>query len=80
MVKNLLQTPDTVREPFELSARQREVLQLLVEGHTMKEIARIPQITTRNVAFHKYKMMEELGIKSSAELVQFAIKRQLISV
>jgi len=80
LVKNLLQTPDTVREPFELSARQREVLQLLVEGHTMKEIARILKITTRTVAFHKYKMMEELGIKSSAELVQFAIKRQLISV
>ena len=80
LVKNLLQKPDSDRQPAELSARQREVLQLLAEGHTMKEIARILKITTRTVAFHKYKMMEELGIKSSAELVQFAIKRQLISV
>jgi len=69
--------PDHIKT---LTPRQREVLQLLAEGHTMKEIARILKITTRTVAFHKYKMMEELGIKSSAELVQFAIKRQLISV
>jgi DNA-binding CsgD family transcriptional regulator len=63
-----------------LSTRQREVLQLLAEGHTMKEIARILKITSRTVAFHKYSMMEELGIKSSAELVQFAIKHHVVSV
>jgi DNA-binding NarL/FixJ family response regulator len=62
------------------SPRQREVLQLLAEGHTMKEIARILKITPRTVAFHKYHMMDELGIKSSAELVQFAIKQHIVSV
>jgi DNA-binding NarL/FixJ family response regulator len=64
----------------ELSERQCEVLRLLAEGLSMKEIARILKITPRTVAFHKYSMMEELGIKSSAELVQFAVRRGVISV
>jgi DNA-binding NarL/FixJ family response regulator len=59
-------------KPVELSPRQREVLQLLAEGHTMKEIARLLKITPRTVAFHKYSMMDLLGIKSNAGLVQFA--------
>jgi DNA-binding NarL/FixJ family response regulator len=64
----------------ELSARQREILQLLAEGHSMKEAGRILKITPRTVAFHKYTMMEQLGINSSAELVRFAIKQHVISV
>jgi DNA-binding NarL/FixJ family response regulator len=64
----------------ELSPRQREVLQLLAEGHAMKEIGRILKITPRTVAFHKYSMMEQLGITSSAALVQFAVKQHLVSV
>jgi DNA-binding NarL/FixJ family response regulator len=56
------------------SPRKREVLQLLVEGRTMKEIGRMLRVTARTVAFHKYTMMKQLGIKSSAELIQFAIK------
>ncbi|MFO0852036.1 MAG: response regulator transcription factor [Gemmataceae bacterium] len=64
-------------KPAQLSVRQKEVLQLLAEGHTMKEIARVLKITPRTVAFHKYSMMEQLGVKSSAELVQVAIKRHL---
>jgi DNA-binding NarL/FixJ family response regulator len=63
-----------------LSLRQREVLQLLAEGRTMKEIARILAITPRTVAFHKYSMMQDLGIKTSAELVQFAVKHGIVSV
>jgi DNA-binding CsgD family transcriptional regulator len=63
-----------------LSPRQREVLQLLAEGHTMKEIARILEITPRTVAFHKYSIMEALGAKSSAQLVQLAIKQHVVSV
>jgi DNA-binding NarL/FixJ family response regulator len=62
------------------SPRQREVLQLLAEGHTMKEIARVLNITARTVAFHKYTMMRALGIKSSAKLVQFAIKQRVVTV
>jgi DNA-binding NarL/FixJ family response regulator len=60
------------------SPRQREVLQLLAEGHTMKEVARILHITPRTVAFHKYGLMKELGIKSSAELIQFAVKQRVV--
>ena len=59
--------------------RQREVLQLLAEGRTMKEIAHILAITPRTVAFHKYRMMEDLGIKTSAELVRFAIKGHVVA-
>jgi DNA-binding NarL/FixJ family response regulator len=62
------------------SPRQREVLQLLAEGHTMKEIGRILEIAPRTVAFHKYRLMKELGIKSSAELVQFAIKQHIVQI
>jgi DNA-binding NarL/FixJ family response regulator len=64
----------------ELGLRQREVLQLLAEGHSMKQIAHILNITARTVAFHKYRMMADLGIKSSAELVQYAVKEHLVSI
>lgn len=64
-------------KPVELSQRQREVLQLLAEGHTMKEIAGLLKITPRTVAFHKYSMRELLGIKSSAELIQYAIRNHI---
>ena len=63
----------------ELSARQRQVLQLLAEGRSMKEAARILKVTPRTVAFHKYRMMEELNLKNSAELIQYAIKNQMVS-
>jgi len=65
-------------KPTELSPRQREVLQLLAEGHTMKEIAHVLKITPRTVAFHKYSMMEQLGVSSSAELIQIALKQHLV--
>jgi DNA-binding NarL/FixJ family response regulator len=63
-----------------ISPRQREVLQLLTEGKTAKEIASILNISTRTVEFHKYKMMEQLNIKTSAELVLYAVKHGIISV
>ena len=80
MVNNLLRRPESAKGVRELSPRQREVLQLLAEGRTMKEIAAILKITARTVAFHKYSMMEELGIRTSAELVQFAIKKHIVSL
>jgi DNA-binding NarL/FixJ family response regulator len=64
----------------EPTARQREVIQLLAEGHTMKEIGRILFITPRTVAAHKYTAMESLQLKTSAELVQYAIKHRIVSV
>ena len=57
-----------------LTRRQREVLQLLAEGHSTKEAAAILDISARTVEFHKYGMMETLGLKSTAELMHFAFK------
>ena len=79
MVGSLLHPPGSSGRARELSERQREVLQLLAEGRTMKEIAALLKISPRTVAHHKYSMMEELGIKSSAELVRFAIKMRIVS-
>ena len=62
-----------MRDESRLTPRQREVLQLLAEGHSPKEIATTLNISCKTVEFHKYKMMEELGIKSTAELVRFAV-------
>jgi DNA-binding NarL/FixJ family response regulator len=80
LVGSFLQEPGPKKKTGELSLRQREVLQLLAEGRTMKEIARTLKITVRTVAFHKYTMMQELGIKNSAQLVQFAVKQHIVSV
>ena len=63
----------------ELTMRQREVLQLLAEGRSMKEVGAILNLTARTVAFHKYRMMEQLRLKTSAELVQFAVRQGVIS-
>jgi DNA-binding NarL/FixJ family response regulator len=63
-----------------LTLRQREVLQLLAEGKSAKEIAKILHVSTRTVEFHKYNMMEQLGLKTTAELIHFAIKHGIISI
>jgi DNA-binding NarL/FixJ family response regulator len=62
------------------SARQREVIQLLAEGCSMKEVADALGITTRTVAGHKYAVMELLQLKTNAELVQYAIKHRIIHI
>ena len=63
----------------ELSPREREVLQLLAEGKSMKEVAAVLDISPRTVEFHKYRMMELLGVRTNAELVQYAIRHGLIA-
>ena len=62
----------------ELTPRQREVLQLLAEGRSMKEVAGVLSLTPRTVAFHKYRMMEQLKVKSTAELIQYAVKHHIV--
>ena len=62
-----------------LTPRQREVLKLVIEGCTMKEIATQLGISTRTAESHKYEMMEGLGVQSTAELIQYAIKLGLTS-
>jgi DNA-binding NarL/FixJ family response regulator len=66
-------------ERHDLTMRQREVLQLLAEGRSMKEVGAILNLTPRTVAFHKYRMMEQLRLKTSAELVQFAVKQGVVA-
>ena len=61
-----------------LTDRQREVLQLLAEGKSMKEVAAILDLTPRTVAFHKYRMMEQLKVKSTAELIQYAVRHHIV--
>lgn len=63
----------------ELTARQRQVLQLLAEGRTMKETADYLHVTPRTVAFHKYRIMEEFGLKTNSDLVRFAIRERVVS-
>jgi DNA-binding NarL/FixJ family response regulator len=57
-----------------LTPRQREVLQLIAEGRTPKEIATVLKVSNRTVEFHKYQMMETLGLRTVAELVAYAVK------
>jgi DNA-binding NarL/FixJ family response regulator len=64
--------------PGKLTDRQREVLQLLAEGNSMKEVASKLDLTPRTVAFHKYRIMEVLHLRNSAELVQYAIREHII--
>jgi DNA-binding NarL/FixJ family response regulator len=61
-----------------ITQRQVEVLQLLAEGMSMKEVANIIDVTPATVAFHKYKMMENLDLKTNAALLEYAIKRHMI--
>jgi DNA-binding NarL/FixJ family response regulator len=63
-----------------LTSRKREVLQLLAEGKSAKEIASVLNISARTVEFHKYQMMEVLGIQTTAELIQFAIKQGIVKI
>jgi DNA-binding NarL/FixJ family response regulator len=63
----------------ELSAREREVLQLLAEGKAMKEVAAVLHISARTVEFHKYRIMQLVGAKTNADLVHYAIKHGIVT-
>lgn len=63
-----------------LTLRQREVLQLLAEGKSAKEVAAVMNITPRTAEFHKYNIMKQLSIKTNAELIHFAIKHGIVSI
>jgi DNA-binding NarL/FixJ family response regulator len=74
---NLLPSPEAHGRKS-LTPRQRQVLQLLAEGRSMKEAAYLLNLTTRTVAFHKYKIMASLGMHSNYELLKLAIREHLI--
>ncbi len=78
LVEALMLGPHETNKVIKMTHRQREVLQLLVEGHTMKEAARILAVTPRTIAFHKYQIMQQFRLKSNAELFQFAIQQGVI--
>jgi DNA-binding NarL/FixJ family response regulator len=73
-----LMKPDEPKGVEELTSRQREILQLVAEGHSMKQMAAVLNITQRTVAFHKYRLMSQLRLKSTAELVQYAVKHHIV--
>ena len=71
-------SPGWQKNTESLTARQREVLQLLAEGCTMKEAAKVLGLTARTVAFHKYKIMQEFGIKHNSDLLRLAIHAHIV--
>ena len=78
-VEFLLRSGASFSEEKRISSRQSEVLQLLAEGKSMKEVAYLLQLKPGTVAFHKYKIMEVLGVKSNAELIEYAMRRHMVA-
>ena len=70
---------ELVQEDERLTPREKEVLQLLADGKVMKEVGNILNMSTTTVAFHKYRMMETLGVKSTAELVRYAVRNHIVA-
>jgi DNA-binding NarL/FixJ family response regulator len=75
----LRQDKEFIDERQRLTERQREVLQLLTEGKSMKQVAHVLNVSTETVAFHKYRIKKVLNAKNDAELVQYAIRNHLIA-
>jgi len=78
IVGSIFRQPARRKPVGELTTRQREVVQLLAEGRSMKEAALVLNLTPRTIAFHKYQIMEQLHLKSFAELVQFAVHQNIV--
>lgn len=79
MVGSFVQNFKRRKSKNHLTLRQKEVLQLLAEGRSMKEVAFVLNVSPRTVAFHKYSMMEHLHIRSSAELIEYAMRSSLVA-
>ena len=77
-VSTFLRQHKAVAEEHSLTPRQREVLQLLAEGFSMKEVAAVLNVATRTIAFHKYRIMDVLHLRTNADLVQYAIRSGLV--
>jgi DNA-binding NarL/FixJ family response regulator len=80
LLQDIKQDPEATNDPLTaLTPRQREVLQLFAEGRSAKEIASMLSISARTAEFHKYKLMETLGLQNNSELTRFAIKHGIVS-
>jgi DNA-binding NarL/FixJ family response regulator len=77
LVGSLLNVDEHKPAP-ELTPRQREILQLLAEGRSRKEVGNLLNLTARTVAFHKYRIMDQLKVKSTAELIQYAVRHHIV--
>jgi len=73
-----IEDPRGQKGPRVLTPREREVVQLLVEGRPMKEVADILNVAPRTIAYHKYKIMANLRLKTTAELIQYALKNKIV--
>ena len=80
MITVLMEAREEKTEEGKLTPRQREVLQLIAEGKTMKEVASILNISARTAETHKYEMMQVIGVKTTAELIQHAIRLRLVNI
>jgi DNA-binding NarL/FixJ family response regulator len=78
MQESFIRNPYGRNQPKSLTPRQREVVQLLAEGKSMKEAADILKVAPRTVAFHKYRIMQDLGLKTNADIVHFAMKSRIV--
>jgi len=79
MRESFIRNPQGASYPRSLTPRQREVVQLLAEGKSMKEAASVLNVAPRTVAFHKYRVMQDLGFKTNADLIQFAVKSRIVA-
>jgi len=78
MLESFVQDPKG-REVSKLTTRQREILQLLAEGNSMKQVAAVLNVAPRTVAFHKYRIMKRLGLTNNAELIHLAIREGMVN-
>ncbi len=76
----VMQRRDGESKEVQLTSREREILQLLAEGKTMKEIAAVLEISTRTVEFHKYNLMEKTGMHTTAELTIYAARHGVVGL
>jgi DNA-binding NarL/FixJ family response regulator len=78
METSFIRDPEGNKHCATLTPRQRQVVQLLAEGKSMKEAADVLNVATRTIAFHKYRIMEDLKLKTTADLIQFAVKNHIV--
>jgi DNA-binding NarL/FixJ family response regulator len=78
METSFIRDPEGNKHYQTLTPRQRQVVQLLAEGKSMKEAADVLKVATRTIAFHKYRIMEDLKLKTTADLIQFAMKNHIV--
>jgi DNA-binding NarL/FixJ family response regulator len=78
METSFIRDPEGSKHNQTLTPRQRQVVQLLAEGKSMKEAADVLKVATRTIAFHKYRIMEDLKLKTTADLIQFAMKNHIV--